>query len=139
MISSPGNGEKAKYDVGHIFNKYIHQIQLAYNTINDLKSDLYSAPINAITIYEQGIQGGSGAYDTNALNDATLGSGNEKGKGPTHKKTTLPGGKFVEIKDKCSKYPYCNQGPDAIAESISKKTGRTLEEVKQIITNFKQK
>jgi hypothetical protein len=26
------------------------------------------------------------------------------------KKTQIPGGKFVQIKKKCSKFPYCNQG-----------------------------
>jgi hypothetical protein len=26
------------------------------------------------------------------------------------KKTQIPGGKFVQIKKKCLKYPYCNQG-----------------------------
>ena len=28
----------------------------------------------------------------------------------TNKKTQIPGGKFVKIKDKCKKFPYCNQG-----------------------------
>ena len=27
-----------------------------------------------------------------------------------NKKTQIPGGKFVKIKDKCKKFPYCNQG-----------------------------
>ena len=25
-------------------------------------------------------------------------------------KTQIPGGKFVEVKKKCQKFPYCNQG-----------------------------
>jgi hypothetical protein len=25
-------------------------------------------------------------------------------------KTQIPGGKFVEVKKKCKKFPYCNQG-----------------------------
>jgi len=29
-------------------------------------------------------------------------------------KKLYPGGKFVHIKDKCKKYPYCNQSPEAI-------------------------
>jgi hypothetical protein len=26
------------------------------------------------------------------------------------KKTQIPGGKFVQVKKKCQKFPYCNQG-----------------------------
>jgi hypothetical protein len=25
-------------------------------------------------------------------------------------KTQIPGGKFVQVKEKCKKFPYCNQG-----------------------------
>ena len=38
--------------------------------------------------------------------------------GPS-RKTQLPGGKFVSVKDKCTKFPYCNQG-DIKALNISK-------------------
>lgn len=34
-------------------------------------------------------------------------------------KPALPGGKFVKIKDKCSTFPYCNLGSDAIIVSKS--------------------
>jgi hypothetical protein len=27
-----------------------------------------------------------------------------------YSKTQLPGGKFVQVKEKCKKFPYCNQG-----------------------------
>jgi hypothetical protein len=27
-----------------------------------------------------------------------------------YSKTQLPGGKFVQVKKKCKKFPYCNQG-----------------------------
>jgi len=62
--------------------------------------------------------------------------------------TQWEGGSFVKPKDKCAKYPYCNQGADAIEtkktkgsvisndamyEAVAKKTGRTIEEVKEII------
>lgn len=56
-----------------------------------------------------------------------------------------PGGKFVKIKDKCKKYPYCNQGDinalelleseemvRAIENAVSK-TGLTTETVKNIV------
>lgn len=53
-----------------------------------------------------------------------------------------PDGKFVEIKDKCKKFPYCNQmsGLDNLRlyeaiESASKKYGITPEQVAEIIIN----
>lgn len=62
-----------------------------------------------------------------------------------------PGGKFVKIKDKCKKFPYCNQGDinalelletqevrQAIQES-AKKYGLPVKEVEKLVLNqFKQ-
>jgi len=58
-------------------------------------------------------------------------------------KKMYPGGKFVSIKQKCKKFPYCDEGPgaielsnvpyqkiDKIFESISKKTGKSKDYVK---------
>jgi hypothetical protein len=36
-------------------------------------------------------------------------STNKKDHGPS-RKTQIPGGKFVQVKKKCKKFPYCNQG-----------------------------
>lgn len=60
-------------------------------------------------------------------------------------KTQIPGGKFVQIKQKCSKFPYCNQGDikslkmyentmvkEAI-QNISQKMGVSENVVKSII------
>lgn len=60
-------------------------------------------------------------------------------------KTQIPGGKFVQVKGKCKKFPYCNQGDikalkiwenesikDAI-HNISKKTGLKENVIKAII------
>ena len=64
--------------------------------------------------------GAVGAYDTPGFADSEfMGTKGKKGKarvnkGITHKKTTYPGGKFVKIKDRCRKFPYCNQSPEAI-------------------------
>lgn len=38
-----------------------------------------------------------------------------------NKKTQIPGGKFVKVKDKCKTYPYCNQGIGALHLSESSK------------------
>lgn len=61
-----------------------------------------------------------GVYDTPGFADSEfMGTKGKKGKAPvnkgiTHRKTTYPGGKFVKIKDRCRKFPYCNQSPEAI-------------------------
>jgi len=60
-------------------------------------------------------------------------------------KTQWPGGKFVKIKDKCKKFPYCNQGDinaldltennkikKAINE-VSKKTGKDKDYIKNLV------
>jgi hypothetical protein len=52
--------------------------------------------------------------------------------GPS-RKTQVPGGKFVSVKDKCTKFPYCNQG-DINALNISKN-----ESVKEAIKNVSKK
>jgi hypothetical protein len=49
------------------------------------------------------------------------------------RKTQLPGGKFVEVKKKCQKFPYCNQG-DIKALNIFEN-----EHVKEVIKNISNK
>ena len=49
--------------------------------------------------------------------------------GPS-RKTQIPGGKFVQVKKKCKKFPYCNQG-DINALKIFEN-----EVVKKAITNI---
>lgn len=60
--------------------------------------------------------GAVGTYDTPGFADSEfMGTGKGSGKkGSTHSKTAYPGGKFVKIKDRCRKFPYCNQSPEAI-------------------------
>ena len=60
-------------------------------------------------------------------------------------KTLWPGGQFVKIKDKCKRFPYCDQGDinaldltenekikNAINE-VSKKTGKNKDEIKELV------
>jgi hypothetical protein len=49
------------------------------------------------------------------------------------KKTQIPGGKFVQVKEKCKKFPYCNQG-DIKALKIFEN-----EKVKQAIQNISKR
>ena len=48
-------------------------------------------------------------------------------------KTQIPGGQFVEVKKKCKKFPYCNQG-DINALNLSE--SKTM---KRIIKNLSEK
>lgn len=43
-----------------------------------------------------------------------------------NKKTQIPGGKFVKVKDKCKTYPYCNQGIGALHLSESSKLHKKI-------------
>lgn len=58
---------------------------------------------------------------------------------------TWKGGKFVSVKEKCKKYPYCNQSPEAITltdipldkldkvfENLSKKTKKPYSYIKRV-------
>jgi hypothetical protein len=49
-------------------------------------------------------------YDAPGFEDVNMKGNNPKGSGKTFKKTLIPGGSFVEVKSKCKKFPYCNQG-----------------------------
>jgi hypothetical protein len=91
----------------------------------------------------------SGSYETPMFLAKDI-----KNWGPS-KKTQIPGGSFVSVKEKCKTYPYCNQGDikalditktaktpkltkrkSKISEAITNvsiKTGLTEEEIKKII------
>ena len=49
---------------------------------------------------------GVGAYETPAAWAKTTSKKHWRGKS----KTQIPGGKFVQVKKKCKRFPYCNQG-----------------------------
>jgi hypothetical protein len=54
--------------------------------------------------------GSSGSFEGPAFGAKTMSPKDWRGKS----KTQIPGGQFVEIKNKCKTFPYCNQGIDAI-------------------------
>lgn len=75
----------------------------------------YSAPlfggemkedIEKIETKEATTSGSVGAYSTPAM---WAKSTKKKDWGPS-RKTQIPGGSFVSVKEKCTKFPYCNQG-----------------------------
>jgi hypothetical protein len=73
--------------------------------------------------------GSVGAYSSPAM---WAKSTNKKDWGPS-RKTQYKGGKFVSVKNKCTKFPYCNQG-DINALNITKN-----ESVKEAIKSVSQK
>ena len=87
-----------------------------------------------------------GQYDTNSFQDIKMKGNTPKGKGRSWRKTQLPGGKFVQVKKKCKRFPYCNQGDikalniwnesnvEMVIENMSKKYGLTENQIKEIIS-----
>lgn len=73
--------------------------------------------------------GSVGGYESPAM---WAKSTKKKDWGPS-RKTQYPGGAFVKVKKKCTKFPYCNQG-DINALKLSKN-----ESVKEAIKNVSQK
>ena len=92
-----------------------------------------------------------GAYDANSFQDINMKGNTSKGQGRSWKKAQIPGGQFVSVKKECKTFPYCNQGDikalnisskpkknsmyEAI-ENVSKKTGLTTEEIKNILIDY---
>lgn len=92
-----------------------------------------------------------GVYDANSFQDINMKGNTSKGQGRSWKKAQIPGGKFVSVKKECKTFPYCNQGDikslnisskpkkntmyEAI-ENVSKKTGLTTEQIKNILIDY---
>lgn len=90
---------------------------------------LKESDVEKVEATEATTTGSSGAYETPAM---WAKSTSKKDWGPS-RKTQYPGGGFVKIKKKCTKFPYCNQG-DINNLKISKN-----ESVKEAIENVANK
>jgi hypothetical protein len=66
----------------------------------------YYTKLKKIEATEATDSGSSGSYVTNAAWAKSTSKKDWRGKS----KTQIPGGKFVQVKKKCKKFPYCNQG-----------------------------
>ena len=87
----------------------------------------------------------AGAYDAPGFEDVKMKGNHERGSGKSYKKTQIPGGKFVQVKKKCKKFPYCNQGDikalnifenetlNKVIKEVSKKYNISEQVVKNII------
>ena len=71
----------------------------------------------------------SGSYSTPAAWAKSTKKKDWRGKS----KTQIPGGKFVQVKKKCKKFPYCNQGDIKALKIFENYT------IKKVITNISKK
>jgi hypothetical protein len=106
----------------------------------------YSAPLfSKVEANETTSSSSVGMYDAPGFEDVKMKGNHTRGSGRSYKKTQIPGGKFVEVKAKCKKFPYCNQGDmkalkifedkkmqDAI-KNVSKKMNISESVIKNII------
>jgi len=70
-----------------------------------------------------------GAYDAPGFEDVKMRGNNPRGSGRSYKKTQIPSGQFVEVKSKCKKFPYCNQGIGALKLYGGKKLKEAIKRV----------
>jgi len=86
----------------------------------------------------------AGMYDAPGFEDVKMKGNHKRGSGRSYKRTQIPGGKFVEVKAKCKKFPYCNQGIGALKifeneklqeaiKNVSKKMNISESVIKNII------
>jgi hypothetical protein len=94
-----------------------------------VKSKCVCGETKKVEATEATVSTSSGSYETTS---AWAKSTNKKDWGGK-KKTQIPGGKFVQVKKKCQKFPYCNQG-DIKALKIFEN-----EKVKQAIHNISKR
>jgi hypothetical protein len=71
----------------------------------------------------------SGSYETPAAWAKSTSKKDWRGKS----KTQIPGGKFVQVKKKCKKFPYCNQGDIKALKIFENDT------IKKVISNLSEK
>lgn len=74
--------------------------------------------------------GSSGSYETPKMWAKSTSKKDWRGKA----KTQIPGGKFVQVKKKCKKFPYCNQGDINALNIFENETVKKI--VGKISTNY---
>jgi len=92
----------------------------------------YSQPLfSKVEAKEATSSSSMGAYDAPGFENVKMKGNHPRGSGRSYKKTQIPGGQFVKIKDKCKKYPYCNQGIGAIKLYGGKKLNEAIKNVSE--------
>jgi hypothetical protein len=93
------------------------------------KKEMEEGDVKKVEATESTGSGSSGSYETTAAWAKSQSKKDWRGKS----KTQIPGGKFVQVKKKCQKFPYCNQG-DIKALKIFEN-----EKVKKAIQNISER
>jgi len=105
----------------------------------------YYSKLKKIETKEATSSSSVGVYDAPGFEDVKMRGNNPRGRGRSFKKTQLPGGKFVQVKKKCKRFPYCNQGDikalnifenetlKSTIENMSKKYGLSEDVIKEFI------
>lgn len=84
--------------------------------------------IDKVEAKEATTSGSVGGYETPAM---WAKSTKKKDWGPS-RKTQYPGGSFVQVKKKCTKFPYCNQGDiNALKLSENKSVKRAIKKISE--------
>jgi hypothetical protein len=126
---STGSGSAGGYS-GPLFSATKKEMNEEYcDSCDRVKSKCVCGETKKVEATEATGSGSSGSYETTS---AWAKLTNKKDWGG-RKKTQIPGGKFVQVKKKCQKFPYCNQG-DIKALKIFEN-----EKVKKAIQNISQR
>jgi hypothetical protein len=114
--------KKHKVDINHIKKQFTIGKKVELEHTNDVKEaeeitmdhlvedPNYYTKLKKIETKEATSTSSSGQYDVPGFEDVKMRGNNPKGSGRSFKKPQLPGGKFVQVKKKCKRFPYCNQG-----------------------------
>ena len=111
--------------------------KLAFDTSTDfVKNSFKETP--KIETKEATTSSSVGAYDAPGFEDVKMKGNNPKGRGIAFSKPQIPGGGFVKVKEKCKKFPYCNQG-DINAIQITKPNKKKSVKKEEIIKELSEK
>lgn len=124
-----GTGSSGAYS-GPLFGGESKFLKKSRSETPKLKEGLdVDGGVEKVEATEATTSGSVGGYESPSM---WAKSTKKKDWGPS-RKTQIPGGSFVKVKKKCTKFPYCNQG-DINALSITKN-----ESVKEAIKNISKK
>jgi hypothetical protein len=99
------------------------------DSCDSVKSKCVCGKTKKVETKEATASNASGSYETTSVWAKSTNKKDWRGKA----KTQIPGGKFVQVKKKCKKFPYCNQG-DIKALKIFEN-----DKIKQAIQNVSKK
>ena len=103
------NDEKAKSEYKRSKVKEVREEEYC-DECDKIKSKCTCKNTKKVEAKEATSTSSSGPYDANSFQDIKMKGNTLKGQGKSWKKTQIPGGKFVQVKSRCKKFPYCNQG-----------------------------